>query len=474
MPKAYDLINNIFHPGSVAFVGVTTSDPSHWTRVFWNAALEFQFQGPMYAVNPRGGEIDGYQVFRSIDEIPGTVDYAISTVSAKMAPKIVRDCARKGIKAIHFCTAGFDEIDDADVAGLQAQLAKAGRETGVRIIGPNCMGIYCPDSRLAFDTAFPKESGSIGFISQSGGNAIYTIREADWRGVRFSKVVSFGNACDLNESDFLEYMIEDPQTKVIALYLEGVRDGKKFRRLLEKAARVKPVVLVKGGCGEAGARATSSHTGSLAGNDAIWDALCRQLNVIKARNMEQMVDVMTTLQFMPDFKGRNMLLIGPGGGASVMITDEFERKGFKLPAVTDKIRNELLGFSQAAGNMLRNPIDYSQSMHDPESMSKAIRLLTEWDKIDLCIWFFRPSQMPDNFLEMVSQVADMITLAFEASVKPVAQVIEHGVTPIRQSLAFTMVQKVASSGKPLYYSFPSAAAALRLVADYNLRKAARR
>jgi acyl-CoA synthetase (NDP forming) len=473
MTKAYDLIDRIFHPGSVAFVGVTTSNPTHWTRVFWNSALEFQFQGPLYAVNPHGGEIDGYKVFRSIDEIPGTVDYAVSTVSARMASKIVRDCARKGVKAIHFCTAGFAETGDEDVADLQKELVKAGRETGVRIIGPNCMGIYCPESRLAFDTAFPKESGSIGFISQSGGNAIYTIREADWKGIRFSKVVSFGNACDLNESDFLEYMIEDPKTKIIALYLEGVQDGKRFHRLLEKAASVKPVVLVKGGCGEAGARATSSHTGSLAGNNDIWDALCRQLNVIKAKNMEEMVDVMATLQFMPDFKGQNMLLIGPGGGASVMITDEFERRGFKLPAVTDKIRKELLGFSQAAGNMLRNPIDYSQSMHNPESISKAIRLLTEWDQIDLCVWFFRPSQMPDNFLDMVSQAASMITVAFEASAKPVAQIIEHGVTPVRQSLAFEMAQKVAASGKPVYYSFPAAAQALRLVADYNLRKEAR-
>jgi acyl-CoA synthetase (NDP forming) len=473
MTKAYDLIDRIFHPGSVAFVGVTTSDPTHWTRVFWNSALEFQFQGPLYAVNPHGGEIDGYKVFRSIDEIPGTVDYAVSTVSARIASKIVRDCARKGVKAIHFCTAGFAETGDEDVADLQKELVKAGRETGVRIIGPNCMGIYCPESRLAFDTAFPKESGSVGFISQSGGNAIYTIREADWKGIRFSKVVSFGNACDLNESDFLEYMIEDPKTKIIALYLEGVQDGKKFRRLLEKAASVKPVVLVKGGCGEAGARATSSHTGSLAGNNDIWDALCRQLNVIKAKNMEEMVDVMATLQFMPDFKGQNMLLIGPGGGASVMITDEFERKGFKLPAVTDKIRKELLGFSQAAGNMLRNPIDYSQSMHNPESIRKALRLLTEWDQIDLCVWFFRPSQMPDNFLDLISQVAGMITVAFEASAKPVAQIIEHGVVPVRQSLAFKMAQKVAASGKPVYYSFPAAAQALRLVADYNLRKEAR-
>jgi acyl-CoA synthetase (NDP forming) len=473
MTQVYDLIDRIFHPESVAFVGVTTSDPFHWTRTFWDSARAFQFKGPMYPVNPHGGELDGYKVYRSMADIPGNVDFAISTVSAKIAPKIVRECAAKGVKAIHFCTAGFAETGEADVTELQQELVAAGRDTGVRIIGPNCMGIYCPESRLSYDTGFNKESGDVGFISQSGGNSIYMIREANWRGLNFSKVVSFGNACDLNESDFLEYMIEDPKTKIIAMYLEGVRDGKRLRQLLEKASRKKPVVLVKGGCcGEAGARATSTHTGSLAGNDAVWDTLCRQLNIIKPNNMEEMVDVLATLKFMPGFKGRNVLLVGPGGGASVMLTDEFERRGFRLPAVTSEIKKELLGFSQAAGNMLSNPIDYSQSMQNPGSMQKAIQLLTQWAEVDFCVGFFRPSQMTEGFLDMVRKVDDMINQAFGASLKPVAHIIEGGITPARQIVAFEMIQKIVAAGKPVYYSFPAAAVALRLVADYNKRKTA--
>lgn len=327
MSGIFELLDSIFHPESIAFIGVSTKNPRQWTNTFWDSAREFQFKGRLYPVNPRGGELNGYQVYRSVEEIPSKVDLAISTVSAKAAPEIVRSCARKGIRAIHFCTAGFDETGEPEASGLQDELAQVARETGVRIIGPNCMGIYCPKSRLAFNTGFTKESGNVGLISQSGGNSIYVINEAAWRGVRFSKGISFGNACDLNECDYLEYMIEDPQTEIIALYLEGVRDGKRLLGLLEKATQKKPVVLLKGGIyGEAGARATATHTASLAGNRHIWEAACRQFNIIVPRSIEEMVDVLVTLSFMPTPAGRSTLLIGMGGGASVLLTDEFEKK----------------------------------------------------------------------------------------------------------------------------------------------------
>jgi acyl-CoA synthetase (NDP forming) len=470
MSVMYDVLNPIIHPGSIAFVGITTSNPLHWTRTFWDSIREFQFKGQMYAVNPRGGELNGCKVYESIDAIPGNIDYVISTVAAKLAPEIVRKCAAKGVKAVHFCTAGFAETGEEDVAELQEELVAASHETGVRILGPNCMGIYCPESRLSFDAGFSKESGSVGLISQSGGNALYVVREANWRGVRFSKVISFGNACDLNESDFLEYMIEDPQTKVIALYLEGVRDGTRFRHLLEKASREKTVILVKGGYGEAGARATASHTASLSGNEDIWNALCRQLNVIKPVNIEELVDVLATVSYLPDFDGSNILLVGPGGGASVLLTDEFERRGFKLPAVTDDIRRKLLGFTQQAGNMLRNPIDYSQSMMESGSMQKAIQILTDWDEIDLCVGFFRPSQMTAGFMGLMHRMNDVIGDAYQSSKKPVAYIFECSVEPLRQKLSYDLIERIVKSGRPLYYGFPAAAEALRMVAEHNRRK----
>ncbi len=470
MTSLHEQLESIFHPKSVAFVGISTSNPFHWTRTFWDSLREFQFEGPLYPVNPRGGELDGYMVYKSLEEVPGQVDYVISTVNAKIAPEIVQSCARKGVKTIHFCTAGFDETGEAGSEGLQQKLAQLSRKTGVRIIGPNCMGIYCPESRLSYDTGFEKEAGNVGLISQSGGNSIYVAREAGWRGIRFSKVISFGNACDLNECDFLEYMIDDPKTTIIAIYLEGVKDGRRLMRLLGRASGRKPVILLKSGLGEAGARATSSHTASLAGDDNIWDALCRQFNVIRTSTAEEMVDVLVTLTYMPDPGGRNALLIGLGGGASVLLTDDFERQGFRLPPLPDHVQQELMSFSQLAGNMLRNPVDYSQDMLESTSLIRAIQVLTAWDGIDFCVGFFRPSQLPPPAWSIVMTWGEALVKAYLESRKPVAFVCDSAVIPERHNKLFPVLQSFINAKVPLYYTFPGIARALSMVIEYNKRR----
>jgi acyl-CoA synthetase (NDP forming) len=470
--QLYDQIDAIFHPKSIAFVGLKIGDNTHWTRTFWDAQLAFKFKGGLYPVNPRGGELDGFKVYTSLAEIPGEVDYAIGTVAARIAPEIVSQCAAKGIKAIQFCTSGFAETGEKVVAGLQEEIVEISRRTGIRVIGPNCMGLYCPESRISFDGDFSKEPGYIGFISQSGGNTDFLIHEAGWRGVRFSKAVSFGNACDLNESDFLEYMMDDPQTKIIALYLEGVKDGKRFFRLMEKASKKKTIILLKGGYGTAGARATATHTASLAGNDATWDALCRQMNIIRPHNVEQLVDLLVTLTFIPDPGGRNMVLIGPGGGASVLLTDEFERRGFHLPAMPDHMKEELLSFSQAEGNMLNNPVDFSQSMSSPGSLVRAIKLLTDWKAIDFCVSFFRPSQCPQGALDDMLKGGLTINKALDVASKPVCFICEDGVLPERSKIMYQLRQNIVKSGKALYYRFTDAADALKTIVDYNERRKA--
>jgi acyl-CoA synthetase (NDP forming) len=471
MTQLYDQLDAIFHPKSIAFVGIKIGgSTTHWTRTFWEAEHALNFQGGLYPVNPRGGELDGCKVYTSLDEIPGPVDYAIGTVAARIAPQIVEQCASKGIKAIHFCTAGFAETGENLVAGLQEKIVEISRRTGIRVIGPNCMGLYCPESRISFDEGFPAEPGHIGFISQSGGNTVYLIREAGWRGVRFSKAVSFGNACDLNESDFLEYMMDDPQTKIIALYLEGVKDGKRFFRLMEKASKKKTIILLKGGYGTAGARATATHTASLAGNDATWDALCRQMNILRPRNVEQLVDLLVTLTYMPDPGGRNMVLIGPGGGATVLLTDEFERRGFHLPALPDPMKQELLSFSQAEGNMLNNPVDFSQSMGTPGSLARAIKLLTDWKAVDFCVSFFRPSQCPRGAFADMMRGGLTINNALDVSSKPVCFICEDGVLPERSNVMYELRQNIVKSGKALYYRFTDAADALKMIVDFNERR----
>jgi len=466
----HEQLESIFHPKSVAFVGISTSNPLHWTRTFWDSLREFKFEGPLYPVNPRGGELDGYTVYPSLEDVLGQVDYVISTVNAKIAPEIVRSCARKGVKAIHFCTAGFDETGEAESEGLQQQLAQLARETGVRIIGPNCMGIYCPESRLSYDTGFEKEAGNVGLISQSGGNSIYVVREAGWRGLRFSKAISFGNACDLNECDFLEYMIDDPKTTIIAIYLEGVKDGRRLMHLLNRVSGRKPVILLKSGLGEAGARAAATHTASLAGNDAIWDTLCRQFNIIRTSTAEEMVDVLVTLTYMPDPGGRNALLIGLGGGASVLLTDDFERQGFRLPPLPEQVQREIISFSQLAGNMLRNPVDYSQDMLESSNLIRAIQVLTAWEGIDFCVGYFRPSQLPPPAWSIVIMWGEALVNAYLNSHKPVAFVCDSAVTPERHNKLYPVLQSFIKSRVALYYSFPGAACALSKVVEYNERR----
>lgn len=467
MRTHYDL-EFLFHPRSIALAGISISDPEHWTRTFFDSLLEFQFAGPIYPVNPKGGQIGGLKVYPSLEDIPDTVDYVISTVPSRVAPKLVEECARKGVKAIHFCTAGFSETGEEEGTRLELELARVCRNMGIRIIGPNCMGIYCPESRLSFDMDFPKESGSVGVISQSGGNALSIVKQAMCRGVRFSKLISYGNACDLSESDLLEYLTADPDTKIIALYIEGVRDGKRFLRVLEKAAREKVVVLLKGGVTEGGARGAAGHTGSLAGSEVTWDSLCKQLGVIRVYSLEEWADALVTFLFMRPPRGRNVGLIGAGGGASVLIADEFEKRGLRVPELPEEIRSRIAEFTPAAGNILRNPVDYSQTVLETEKLVKAIGIISQWEGIDCIIGFLmafsRQSLMPGG---LMSQATEGILEGSKAVSKPMGMMFEPRILPEEVELVFPLMERFVSSGLPLYYSFARAANALNLYLSYE-------
>jgi len=457
----------LFRPRSVAFVGITTAHPAHWTRTFLNGYLEFGFKGEIYLVNFKGGEINGRKVYTTLQEIPDTVDFVIGLVPARLAPGLVEECAGKGVKAVSFGTSGFSEVGTEEGAWLEAELAEVVRRTGVRVIGPNCMGIYCPESRMSYAPIFPKDSGPVSFISQSGGNSMYLVRQASARGIRFSKVISYGNACDLNESDFLEYLATDTSTRIIAIYIEGVKDGQKFRRALEKAAQEKTIVLLKGGVTQAGARAVASHTAAIAGSQATWEALCRQLGIITVSSLMEMIDVLVTLSFFPVPAGRNVALVGAGGGASVLITDEFENKGLKVPPLPEEVVSELLEFTLAAGNILKNPIDYGQSMMDPSNVQRAIDIISEWDGIDFLVKFMVSAQSPQvmSVMGQLFQPAGWMTYN-GASAKPAAVVLEPGVTMEETETFFASLQQCASARLPVYYSFGSAAHAINLVLNY--------
>jgi acyl-CoA synthetase (NDP forming) len=463
----------LFHPNSIALVGITTATTWHWTRTFLEGLIEIEFNRPLYLVNPKGGEIEGRKIYTSLKDVPGNIDYVIGLVNAQIAPKLVEECAEKGVRAIHFCTAGFSETGEEPRIKLESELAEVARRKGIRILGPNCMGIYCPKSRLSFSPAFPKESGPVGVISQSGGNSIYLVRQAALRGVRFSKVISYGNACDINESDLLEYLANDPDTKIIALYIEGIKDGKRFRRILEEATKEKTVVLLKGGATEGGARAVAGHTAALAGSRATWDALCKQLGIISVSSLEEMIDVLVTLLFLPLPGGRNALLFGAGGGASVLIADEFESRGLKVPPIPQEIVAQIREFTPIAGNILRNPVDYSQAMMNTEGVLKTFAILSSWDGADFLITFVRTGQFTSSRISE-TWVENLLMSKFPIKQglfpKPVAMVIEPSLMPEEAEAILAAIHSSIASGLPVYYSFATAANAINLVLTHTERQ----
>jgi len=465
----------LFHPNSIALVGITTTEPWHWTRTFLEGLIEFEFDRPMYLVNPKGGVIKGHTVHTSLQEIPGTIDYVIALVNAQIAARLVEECAEKGVRAVHFCTAGFSETGEVERIKLESDLVDVARSKGIRIIGPNCMGIYCPESRLSFSSAFPKESGPVGVISQSGGNSISLIRQGALRGVRFSKVISYGNACDINENDLLEYLAHDIDTKIIALYIEGIKDGKRFRKALEEATKKKTVILLKGGITEGGARAVAGHTAALAGSRATWDALCHQLGIICVGSLEEMIDVLVTLLYLPTPRGRNAVLFGAGGGASVLIADEFESRGLKVPPLPPELIAKIREFTPAAGNILRNPVDYSQAVMNLDGVGKTLDIVSRWEGSDFLVTFVRAGQFPASQISetQVNFLINRFSLRQGYLPKPMAMVIEPSILPQETEAILAGIRGCISSGLPVYYSFAGAANAINLVLNHTERQSKR-
>ena len=248
---------SVFRPRSVAVVGASSNvdSPGH---DYVRALVDFGFAGPIYPINPRAPEIMGLKAYPSLAAVPGDVDLVISCIPADGVIAMIAEARDKGTTALHLFTGRFSETGDAKAAELEQDVLAAAAAAGMRIIGPNCMGIYDSTAGLSFRPDLPRERGDVAFISQSGNNSVELMLHGAARGLRFSKVVSYGNALDLTEADFLDYLADDPETKVVGAYIEGTRDGRRLLEALRRCASVKPVVILKGGrTGSSGWRISS-------------------------------------------------------------------------------------------------------------------------------------------------------------------------------------------------------------------------
>lgn len=463
-------LDAVTHAKAVAVVGAT-SVPRGFPGMFGNMR-NFGFRGRLYPVNPKYEDIDGYKSYPNLVSLPEKVDLVIISVPAPFVADTLKDCIASGNLNVHIFTSGFKETGEEEGARLQEEIEKIAREGGLRVVGPNCMGFYVPAVRMLTWTAAASESGPVAFISQSGGNAQdFTNYTSSRYGIYFNKAISYGNALTLDSTDFLDYLDHDEETRIITMYLEGVKDGRHLLDLVTRINRRKPVIIYKGGLTEAGARAVSSHTGSLAGGRKIWQAFFRQSGAVPVDSLEEMADVTLAFHHLGTTPGRRATVLGIGGGIGVSVADSCARAGLELPVFSGDTMKKLRSYIPPAGTMIRNPIDAVMAFIKLEIMGNILKLLAASGEIDNFIisvpldWLFG-SKESVVYIEKIA-----VYLASEGRKytggKPMVVVWrQYQPSPeIRKGVA-VMENILLKAGIPVYEGLPRAVTALAKLARY--------
>ncbi len=378
------ILDIILHPNSIAVAGAS---PTGRGGGFITPMIELGYKGKIYPVNPKYQEIMGFKTYPTVRDIPDAVDYVISSIPATEALKLVDDCAVKGVKAIHFFTARFSETGRPDAADLEKEVLRRCKAANIRIIGPNCMGVLYPAWGMSFFGGMSNKSGPVGVASQSGGAVGDIIDTMNSKGLFCSKAISYGNALDLNEADYLEYFGQDDETKIILMYIEGVRAGHRFFETMRKVTLKKPVIVLKGGRGQSGTRATASHTASLAGSMSIWNAAIKQAGGINAADIDEMVDIAAAFNYLPPIYNNRVGVSGGSGGSSVMGADQSEEAGLNVIPLPEEIRTELKAKGSPVWDWISNPADFSIGMGGEFNVAEVLGLMAKNPNFDMLIMY---------------------------------------------------------------------------------------
>jgi acetyltransferase len=427
----------LLRPRSIAVVGAS-SNPDSPGHDYLRSLIDFGFAGPVYPVHPREREILGLTVYPDLRAIPGEVEFVISCIPAEAVPDLLDACAGKGVRVVQLFTGRFSETGRREAAELEREVLRRASASGrgVRLIGPNCMGLHDPGWGLSFRPDLPRRAGPVAFISQSGNNTVEVLVHSDVRGVGFSIAVSYGNALDLDEADFLTHLAGDAQTEVIGAYIEGVRDGRRFLDALRTAAETKPVVVLKGGRTGAGARSAVSHTAALAGSRGVWRGALRQAGALEVQTQEELIDLLVAFALLPrpdGAPGRRAGVVGGGGGRAVQAADACTEQGLVVPPLTDGIRRRLRERSPQLWDWIGNPVDQSILAGAGAGVSGAaiLELMLESPEYDLLIanvgedWVLGRPDSARRLRHIVERFADI----GRRSAKPVAFVLGPADSP---------------------------------------------
>lgn len=416
-------LTRLFAPRSVAIAGASTNvdSPGHdYVRSF----KLMGFEGPVYPINLRADEIAGYKAYPSILDCPGEIDLVISCIPGEAVPGLVEQCGQKGVPFLHLFTGRFSETGDAAAADLERQILARATEVGVRILGPNGMGLYNPAAGVSFRPDLPDAPGRAAVLSQSGNNAVEITVRGTARGLGWSKVANYGNGRDLTPATLLRFLATDDETTCIGAYVEGVPDGRDFFEAMREAASRKPVIIHKAGRTSAGAASAASHTAALAGASQLWSTAIRQAGAFEARNQEQLIDMMLGATLLPPAKGKRVAIVGGGGGRSVMSADAAEELGLEVVPLPDSVREQVRARAPQLADWVGNPVDQSILAGSGMSSNGIMELMLADEAYDIAIcnvgedWFLGRPDPADRMRRANQRLLSLVA----AKKKPIAVV----------------------------------------------------
>lgn len=408
-------LNYVFQPQSIAVVGASTRPGTVGNDIFRNL-LFAEFKGSVYPVNPKAKSIYGVHAYASLSDIPSDIDLAVLIVPSAAALTVVDEAIAKGVKGLVVISAGFKEVGH-EGAALEAKLAAKVREAGIPLIGPNCLGIINTDPTVSMNAAFGRkmpDAGNLAFISQSGALCTSVLDYAEERQMGFSKFISFGNKADVNEIDLLDYLAKDEKTSVIAMYLEDITNGRQF---IETVSDIfwetrKPMLCLKSGRSPEGAKAVSSHTGSLAGSDSVYNALLAQSGVQRVETIAELFDYAALYTTQPMPRGNRIAIVTNAGGPGIMATDAAVRCKLKLAELSEDTKAKLKPSLPSTAS-LRNPVDVIGDAR-ADRYKAALRTVLEDENVDMGLVILTPQSMTD-----IEETAAVVPEAVKGINKPV-------------------------------------------------------